>query len=303
MDNLRLILIVVATLALVALLIHGFWINKKERSTIFNKKQQHTANQKMSWENKLVRDDDDISEVRIVSSSNNHEKIEPTMQLDESHGDITREDNDIHSPVQCDLFSEINEKTDIVDKTENNESATRIETYSYQDNITAVQEDKEVEVKPVASVTTAEKTDNATVSSKQNDVLVLHVTGLNGEMLNGENLLHSILQAGFLFGEMQIFHRHVDPAGNGPVLFSLANMVKPGYLNPESMSSLVTPGISVFMMIPSFGDNQQNFKIMLQSVQRIADDVNGVVLDDERHMLTPQKITSYKDRIKKVTGK
>lgn len=133
-------------------------------------------------------------------------------------------------------------------------------------------------------------------------LLLLYVTAHQQDRLYGEPLLRSLLQLGFRHGERAVFHRHLNPLGSGPTLFTVVNMVKPGTFSPSSMSEFTTPGVAFCMTIPAYGDTLQNFKLMLQAAQRLADDVSGIVLDSERHLLTLEKRKQYTARIRRLAG-
>lgn len=300
MDNLRIILIIIASLVIIALLIHGFWINKKERSSLFESgsklKKRNQIEPMVSWQSP----DDDIGEVRVISSKANTAQVTVTdsesLTVNQS---VANEPHLVLSdkPVQQDLFAQVNMTTDDV-ALDSSVPTVEADTSTLDTILSSDNSEHEPSLNEQPNEPLNQQSEPKAPEQATRDVLVFHVAGLNGELLRGDLLLNSIQQAGFQFGEMNIFHRHVDPAGNGPVLFSLANMLKPGTLDQERMHDDMMQGVSLFMVLPSHGSNQQNFKLFLQTTQRIADDVNGVVLDDSRHMLTPQKIDNYKNRLK-----
>jgi len=82
------------------------------------------------------------------------------------------------------------------------------------------------------------------------EVLVISVICRDPAGFKGPALLQNILESGLRFGEMDIFHRHESMAGNGEVLFSMANAVKPGVFDLDDIDLFTTPAVSFFLGLP-----------------------------------------------------
>ncbi|UKA05662.1 cell division protein ZipA [Photobacterium damselae] len=126
----------------------------------------------------------------------------------------------------------------------------------------------------------------------------LCVHARNGGVLMGRQLFTALENHGLIFGENSVYHRHLDRAGTQPVIFSVTNLVAPGNFPDINDAHFETPGIGFFLMLPCPGRADDNFNTMLQTAQRIADDLNADVLDHERNMITPYRITAYRDKAK-----
>ncbi|MGH1485975.1 MAG: cell division protein ZipA [Cellvibrionaceae bacterium] len=134
------------------------------------------------------------------------------------------------------------------------------------------------------------------------DVLVIHVKAAKDEYFYGSDLLDLILENGMRYGEMNIFHRHADEDGEGPILFSMANMVKPGIFDLHTFEEFSTVGLSFFLPLPTeLNNNMEAFDVMLATAKDIADKLSGELNDEQRSVLTGQTIEHYRERIRDFT--
>jgi cell division protein ZipA len=130
------------------------------------------------------------------------------------------------------------------------------------------------------------------------EVLVLNVKVPEGTPVPGSALLPMLLTLGLKFGDQDIFHRHVNSNGKGPVLFSLANMFKPGNFDIDSLENFTTQGVSLFMILPIEGDPHQVFNMMHNAARKIADEFDAQILDGRRSLLTKQSLQQYVEKIR-----
>ncbi len=129
------------------------------------------------------------------------------------------------------------------------------------------------------------------------EVLVMNIMAKRGEVFLGDDLLQTWLDNGLRFGDMDLFHRHESATGSGPVLFSLANMVKPGTFDLEAMESFETPGISLFLTLPIKTDSLEAYNLMASTAQAMAKTLGGELKDENRSVMTLQTIEHGRQRV------
>jgi cell division protein ZipA len=136
------------------------------------------------------------------------------------------------------------------------------------------------------------------LAEEPEEVLIINVMAGRGDNFSGAALLDILLKCGLRYGDMNIFHRYSDMKGEGALLFSLANMVKPGIFDLDTMEDFETPGVSLFMTLPIKADSMQSFELMVDTARVLAGELNGELKDEQRSVMTRQTIDHCRERIR-----
>ncbi|HIG66564.1 MAG TPA: cell division protein ZipA [Porticoccaceae bacterium] len=141
------------------------------------------------------------------------------------------------------------------------------------------------------------------LAGSSQEVLVVHLVADKGATIDGGHLLDTALAAGLRYGEMKIFHRHLNDDGSGPVLFSMANLVNPGTFHLNTIKSIATPGITLFMELNEIEDPVAAFDLMIESIDILAAKGPFNVMDESRSSMTRQTIDHYRQLAKSAASR
>ncbi|MBP7547532.1 MAG: cell division protein ZipA [Corallincola sp.] len=273
--GLRIVLILVGILFIGALLIHGLWSIRKER-------QQKKAPLPRFDENGEAIDPegfdrDGIGKLRVITPDEAKTKVPPRAAAREA-AKRERLGGKAEPAAKAAGSSKERQEPSLRQEPLFAEQAQSTEANDLDETVALV--------------------DDSEPLGEPEDVLVLNVMAREGKEIKGADLLDALLPLGFKFGEMSIFHRHQDTAGNGAVLFSMVNMVKPGTFDVDAMATFRTCGVSLFMTLPCRGEAEANFDMMLRAAEQLSTELGAELLDDQRIPLGKQKIRHYRDRIR-----
>lgn len=129
-------------------------------------------------------------------------------------------------------------------------------------------------------------------------IVTLYVAARAGHVLRGPDIVVAAEKAGLTYGHMQIFHRLVEGHPERGPVFSVANIRKPGSFDMAAIQELETPAIAFFLTLPAPMTALDAWEKMLPTAQRMAELLDGVVLDEQRNALGRQRIAHIRDELR-----
>ena len=122
-------------------------------------------------------------------------------------------------------------------------------------------------------------------------IIQFSIVACADEGFNGRELAAVFQLVGLEYGSLKIYER-VDELRR--VDFAVASMVEPGTFPATNLASFNTPGL-VFFLQPAEVDNAlEVFDDFIQTIDLIAQELNGVKWDDNRQPLTDQTIQQFR---------
>ncbi|MDP5290693.1 cell division protein ZipA [Oceanimonas sp. CHS3-5] len=325
MQDLRIILIILGAMAIAALLIHGLWTSKKDRQPAMRNKPMGKVASEPATSDDF--DQDGIGQVRVVSGPRAGEPVagEP-VRREEPHFSALDEDDETQAagpelkpqPAKPAPAAEVkaNEQDDEFDPLfdEPVRPAARATVAEPEPAAEPAQPEPKGQPEPASEPEIKAEAPAVAEPAPQpepepqaplrevprtwQDVYVVNLMARPNQQIDGAALMRALTNNGFHFGDMDIFHHHQTPAGQGSVLFSLINMVKPGTFNPEAMSDFTTPGVSIFMQLPRPGMAKNQFNLMVQTAENLAEELDALLFDVERSPVSPDYLAHCREQLR-----
>ena len=238
---------------------------------------------------------------KLLNEINN---IEPDLEDSEQFGSVFQQeldqqsfDND-HFEIDSEPKISLSDVAQAELAPQNSEHQINI---TIDDEIDEASETTEEIVNPIdaeseAKANSVEKPIQAEIINDWDMVIAFTVIARDGGTFSGKSVKKTLESLDLHFGDLQIFHRSL-PGLRKQTLFSVANILDPGTLNPDSFATMQTPGLLVFARLPGPVNGLTLFDDLLDVAQKMTDKLDGTLCDESRDVLSQSAIEAMRSRI------
>lgn len=129
-------------------------------------------------------------------------------------------------------------------------------------------------------------------------IVTLYIAARAGQVLRGPDIVVAAEKAGLTYGHMNVFHRLVQGHPERGPVFSVANIRKPGSFEMHEIQALETPAIAFFLTLPAPVSALDAWEMMQPTAERMAELLDGVVLDEQRNALGRQRVQHLREEMR-----
>ena len=155
------------------------------------------------------------------------------------------------------------------------------------------------EVKSAATIEPAEPIQTeSSAPRKADDDLVIALTIMAPENVrfSGKAVKAALDSLNLHFGDLQIYHRYTAGTRKQSI-FSVANILDPGTLLPDSFVTLTTPGLLIFSRLPGPINGLALFDDLLDTAHAMTEKLGGILCDDSRQPISQDRLEAMRSRI------
>lgn len=135
-------------------------------------------------------------------------------------------------------------------------------------------------------------------SEEFDKIVTLYIAARAGKTLHGPDIVVAAEKAGLTYGHMNVFHRLVESHPEQGPIFSVANVMKPGSFEMGQIQELRTPAIAFFLTLPAPVSALDAWEMMQPAAERMAELLDGVVLDEQRNALGRQRVQHLREEMR-----
>ena len=161
---------------------------------------------------------------------------------------------------------------------------------------TESQNEAETQIQTQTQTGTETEAESDAISADR--IITINVIAGEDRVFNGRELWDFLHTAGLRHDRMKILSKTEGNRENGEPIFRIANIVNPGTFDADAIDDFTTPGISMFMLLPAPINNLLAFEQMLAVARRLAEALDGRLLDFKRQEMTARGIEQARKRIR-----